>query len=43
MQSVDGVPIVDSSLEAHLDEDGRLLAITGGLVPDPTLETPTPR
>ncbi len=42
MQSVDGVPIVDSSLEAHLDEDGRLLSITGGLVPDPTLDTTDP-
>ena len=42
MQSVDGVPIVDASLEAHLDEDGRLLAITGGLVPDPTLESTDP-
>ena len=41
-QIVDGVPIVDSSLEAHLDEDGRLLAITGGLVPDPTLDSTEP-
>jgi hypothetical protein len=41
-QAVDGVPIIDSSLQAHLDEDGRLLAITGGLVPDPTLEQAEP-
>ena len=41
-QSVDGVPIVDSSLEAHLDGEGRLLAITGGLVPDPQLESSEP-
>jgi hypothetical protein len=39
-QAVDGVPIIDSSLEAHLDADGRLLAITGGLVPDTTLRPP---
>ena len=38
-QSVDGIPIVDSSLQAHLDGDGRLLAISGGLVPEPALDT----
>ena len=42
-QSVDGVPIVDSSLEAHLDEDGRLLAITGGRCPTRPSRPPIPR
>ena len=42
-QSVDGIPIVDSSLQAHLDDDGRLLAITGGLVPEPALDAPSHR
>ena len=41
-QTVEGVPIIDSSLEAHLDDEGRLLAITGGLLPEPTLETSDP-
>ncbi|HEU0023663.1 MAG TPA: M36 family metallopeptidase [Thermoleophilaceae bacterium] len=41
-QSVDGVPIIDTSLEAHLDDDGRLLAITGGLVPDAALDSTEP-
>ena len=41
-QTVEGVPIIDSSLQAHLDDEGRLLAITGGLLPDPTLETSDP-
>ena len=35
-QTVEGLPIVDSSLQAHLDDDGRLLAITGGLLPEPS-------
>ena len=34
-QMVGGVPVVDSSVQAHLDDAGRLIAITGGLVPDP--------
>jgi hypothetical protein len=42
-QTVEGIPIVDSALEAHLDDDGRLLAITGGLLPDPSLNTSDPR
>ena len=41
-QSVGGIPIVDSSLRAHLDGHGRLLAISGGLVPEPALDTPEP-
>ncbi len=38
-QTVDGVPVVDSAVKAHLDDDGRLIAITGGLVPDSDLDT----
>ena len=38
-QTVDGVPVVDAAVQAHLDESGRLIAITGGPVPDPGLDT----
>lgn len=41
-QRVDGVPVIDSSLVAHVDPDGRLLAVTGGLVPNAQLNTTTP-
>ena len=33
------VPVVDSSVQAHLDDAGRLIAIAGGLVPDPSVDT----
>ena len=41
-QTVDGVPIVDSSLRRISTTTAACMAITGGLVPDPTLESTDP-
>jgi extracellular elastinolytic metalloproteinase len=41
-QQVDGVPNVDGGLQAAVDDDGRLINVRGGPLPDPQASTSTP-